>query len=99
MTRVICRSVLLAVISAGTISTGQAQKAPSDGGWSYSLTPYFWLPSVDGTLKYQLPAGGSSPSVDVNGRTLLNALDFGLMVSGEARRGQWSLFGDYIYLK
>src|SRR6185503_19633901 len=24
-------------------------------GWSYSLTPYVWLPNINGTLKYDVP--------------------------------------------
>jgi len=88
-------AVLLLIFAVGP---ARAQTAWEER-WTYSLTPYLWLPSVDGTLKYQLPAGTGSPSVDVNGQTLLHAIDFAFMMSGEARRGRWSFFGDYIYLK
>src|SRR5262245_10121768 len=88
-----------ALLLAGAVGWAQAQTAPSPERWTYAVTPYLWLPSVDGVLSYQLPAGIGSPSVDVDGRSLLDALDFGFMMAGEARRGRRSLFGDYIYLK
>lgn len=90
-------AALFSLVSLGAPT--YAQTAASTERWTYSLTPYLWLPTVDGTLKYQLPPGSGSPSVEVDPETLLEALDFGLMLAGEARRGKWSVFGDYIYLK
>lgn len=91
---------LAALIAIANLTVpAHAQKAPSSERWTYALTPYLWLPSVDGTLKYSLPPGSGSPSVEVDSETLLDALDFGLMLAGEARRGKWSVFGDFIYLK
>jgi len=89
--------VLVAIANLGV--PAQARAAASSGRWTYSLTPYLWLSSVDGTLKYNLPPGSGSPTVEVDSETLLNVLDFGFMLAGEARRGRWSVFADYIYLK
>ena len=48
------------------IFTGQAQ-AQSDVStdqWKFSITPYLWLPNVNGTLKYSVPPGATgSPEV------------------------------------
>jgi len=67
--------------------------------WTFSLMPYLWLPSVDGTLRYGPPAaGGASPNVSVDADTLLGALDMALMLSGEARKGRWLVATDVIYL-
>jgi hypothetical protein len=85
---------------AGMVGAAHAQTgAASAETWTYSVTPYLWLPGFDGTLKYALPPGTGSPKVSVNEKALFEALDFGLMVSGEMRRGKLSLFGDYMYLK
>ena len=75
------------------------QTRASTSSTTYALTPYLWLPPAEASLKYHLPPGSGSPTVEVDGETLLDALDFGIMLSGEARRGRWSVFGDYIYLK
>ena len=67
--------------------------------WSFSVMPYLWLPSMEGTLRYGPPAaGGASPNVSVDADTLLGALDMALMLSGEARKGRWLVATDVIYL-
>jgi hypothetical protein len=92
-------SIVMVAVLAGAGDPAKAQSAPAPDRWSYSLTPYLWLPSVEGTLKYHLPPGNGSPTVEVSRETLLETLEFGAMLAGEARRGRWSIFGDYIYLK
>ncbi|MCM3904467.1 MAG: hypothetical protein ND866_22450 [Pyrinomonadaceae bacterium] len=67
--------------------------------WRFTLTPYLWLPNVDGTLKFSVPPGASgSPSVAVGPNDYLENLDFALMLAGEARRGNWAIISDLIYL-
>jgi hypothetical protein len=92
--------VALAVTAlAGTVTTAQAQTAPLSEDWAFSVTPYIWLPSLEGTLRYSLPPGSGSPSVSVKESSPFDALDGAFMIAGEARHGRWSLFGDYIYMK
>src|SRR5262245_51298598 len=67
--------------------------------WKFSLMPYLWLPSMDGTLRYGPPgAGGASPNVSIDADSLLSDLDAALMVTGEARKGRWSIGTDLMYL-
>lgn len=67
--------------------------------WKLSLMPYLWLPSVEGNLRYGPPAsGGAAPRISVDADTLIGDLDFAMMLSGEARRGRWSVVADWIYL-
>jgi hypothetical protein len=67
--------------------------------WSFSVMPYLWLPSMDGTLRYGPPAaGGASPNVSVDADTLLGALDMAFMLNAEARKGRWLIATDVIYL-
>jgi hypothetical protein len=67
--------------------------------WHYTLTPYIWLPTIKGNLSYSIPpGGGGSPNIDAGPSDYLSDIKFALMLTGEARRGQWSVFGDYIYL-
>ena len=57
------------------------------------------MPSVDVTLKYDLPPGsGSSAESETGPNSYLENLQFLLMVSGEARRNEWALSSDLIYL-
>jgi hypothetical protein len=67
--------------------------------WTFAITPYLWLPNVDGTLKYQAPSGSSgSPEVQVGPNDYLEALKFAMMLSGEVRKDRWAVFTDVIYL-
>jgi hypothetical protein len=98
--RVMTGMVLLATICA-VVFTAQAQAqtaAPADQ-WTFALTPYLWLPNVNGTLKYNIPPGASgSPEVETGPNDYLQALQAVLMLSGEARKDRWSVFTDFIYL-
>ena len=79
------------------MSTAQAQPVdPYDGNWRFTLTPYLWLPSLDGMLNFDLPNG--SPNVDASAGDILEKLNFALMAAGDARKGNWSVFTDFIYL-
>jgi hypothetical protein len=67
--------------------------------WTFAVTPYLWLPNVDGTLKYSAPPGtGSGPGVRVGPNDYLENLDLALMLAGEARKGHWSFVADLVYL-
>jgi hypothetical protein len=68
-------------------------------GWVFAVTPYLWLPNVDGTLKYSAPPGVSgAPIVRVGPHDYLENLDLALMLAGEARHGRWSIVADMVYL-
>jgi hypothetical protein len=84
----------LALLAVCTVAQAQS------GAWKYSLTPYFWLPNVNGTLKYSLPPGAAgSPGVETGPNDYLENLSGVLMLAGEARNGPWAVFSDLIYLK
>lgn len=74
-----------------------AETVPGDQ-WTFTVTPYLWLPNISGSLKYDLPNIDSSPEVETDPDSYLSDLDMALMINGEARKGKWSLFTDYIYL-
>lgn len=84
------------LLSLGLLSVASAQG--SDDDWEYSLTPYLWFPTIDGTLKYNLPPGSGSPSVSVGPTDWLDLLNWAALVSGNARKGRLSVFSDLVYL-
>ena len=58
------RSMLLGAAAAFAFASGPSTRALAQGadmstGWSVQLTPYLWLPAVNGTLRYSLPAPAS----------------------------------------
>jgi hypothetical protein len=94
--RLITLATLAALALCGPLSA--AEQTTGDQ-WTFSITPYLWLPNVNGTLKYSIPPGASgSPDVKVGPNDYLEALSFALMISGEVRKDRWSAFTDFIYL-
>lgn len=61
--------------------------------------PYVWLPVIDGTLKYNIPPGGSgSPNVEVGPTDWFDLLNYGLLLNGTARKGRFLLSSDLVIL-
>ena len=90
--------VLAASLAILALPQSAVAQTPADR-WTFSLLPYVWLPSMNGDLRYGPPAaGGAAPKVNIDADTLLSDLDFAFMVTGEARKGRWSISTDLIYL-
>jgi hypothetical protein len=98
-TKLLVISVLLFVglFSHAMIACAENNKEQDE--WKFAITPYLWLPNVNGTLRYDIPAGAAgSPEVRTGPNDYLESLDFVLMLSGEVRKNRWSAFTDIIYL-
>jgi hypothetical protein len=94
--RLITLASLAALILCGPLGT--AAQTPGDE-WKFSITPYLWLPNIDGTLKYNVPPGlTGSAEVEVGPNDYLENLRFVMMISGEVRKSRWLAFTDFIYL-
>lgn len=77
-----------------------AQTSPNNEEWEYRLTPYLWLPTIGGDVRYDIPPGSGtgSPTINVGPADWLELLNFALLVGGSAQKGRLSLFGDLVYL-
>jgi len=90
-------AVAAALVMLGTAPGAYAQS--HEDRWTFALTPYVWLPNINGTLKYSVPPGASgSPDVSTGPNNYLQNLQHVLMLAGEARRDKWSIHADAIYL-
>jgi hypothetical protein len=98
--RVVMGIFLLFAITAAIFSApAHAQAVAPANQWIFSITPYLWLPNINGTLKYSVPPGaGGSPEVETGPNDYLENLQAVIMISGEARKDRWSVFTDLIYL-
>jgi hypothetical protein len=65
--------------------------------WQYEATIYLWLPSIDGSLKYNLPGGGGD-TLPIDASDVLDSLNMTFMGALEARYNKWSFATDIIYL-
>ncbi len=90
-------SIVLALALASTSGITFAQTNADE--WQFSLTPYLWLPRIDGQLNFSPPpGGGGSPSFAVGPTDWLELLNFAALVSGSAKKGKWSINSDFVYL-
>jgi hypothetical protein len=94
------RSKCIAALTTAAISgwASATGSLPSDASaqWQIAVGPYLWLPTVNGTLRFTVPGGGADASSGPY--NYLQNLRFALMLQGEARKGEWSVFADTIYL-
>lgn len=67
--------------------------ADAEESWEFSLTPYGWLPSIDGDMNY------GQQGLSVNPESIVKGLSWATLISGEARKGKWSVLGDVVYLR
>lgn len=77
--------------------TPESEAAPqgsSGSGWEVTVSPYFFLASLDGTIG----AVGQRAEVSATFRDLFRNLDFAIMGQVEARKGNWSILGDAMYM-
>lgn len=65
--------------------------------WKQSISIYGWLPSLDGTLTFNLPQNPGDAEEEAES-DILDNLDMVFMGSYTARKDQWSFFADMIYL-
>jgi len=76
-----------------------AEINPWDGQWRYDLAIYGWLPGIDGTINIDLPRGISpSASARIDPNNYLSSLQFAAFATGQARKGDFALFTDVIYV-
>ena len=64
------------------------------GGWSFSLEPYVWALGLSGNVGVK----GFPPShIGVSSRSVIEALDWGIFLRGEVRKGRWGMLADGYY--
>jgi hypothetical protein len=81
---------VLALLASMVASPASAQEH------RWTVTPYVWLPSVDGNLRFETPSG-ARPEVEASPDDYLENVDMGLLLAGEYRGDDWAIFTDLMY--
>lgn len=95
---VACAAALCVHIAdAGEADSFDEPVAPvsASDDWEFKLSIYGPMVGLDGTTR----VGGAILPVDIGFDDILEHLDGGVVLAGEARKGRWSLTGDFIWLK
>ena len=91
----------LGLSASPAIAPAADQVNPYDGDWHFTLTPYLWMPNINGTIDGRTlgsSLGDFSVSTEIGPNDYLENLEFGAMATGEVRKGDWSVFTDIIYI-
>ena len=91
----------LLAVTPSSAAENQPRMDIFDGQWHFSVTPYVWLPTIYNTTTLN-PLGisnGVTSKLHSTPDTYLHNLSFAFFLAGEARKGDWSLFTDYLYMK
>src|ERR1700675_4313391 len=94
--------IVLATAASSTLTAGPVESSkditptpPPENPWSFTLTSYGWLTSINGTMS----AGDRSADVDIAFKDVLKHLDMGVMMAAELRYKRWAFLGDLIYAR
>jgi len=90
-------SILIAIaVMILIVNPVAAAESKDSDKWNFRLTPYLWLPTIDGTLGFDVP--DSDDSLEIDTATILEDLKMTGMLGFEARKNRWSAVADVIYL-
>lgn len=77
---------------------------PTDGKWHSSVTPYLWLPAINGIFQFQRTSliNGQPIPVTINSQvtpgSYFSHINGGALASFETRKNEAAFFGDFIWL-
>jgi hypothetical protein len=87
--------VLVALLPGLAVAEPVATEVTGNSSWQFAALVYFYYADVNG--KATFPNGASS-EVSVSANDIINNLKFGVLGSFEARKENWGVFTDLIYL-
>jgi hypothetical protein len=91
-------ALLVGLLSVGLLSLAAPCRAetsplPSEDSWSFRVAPYLWATALNGDIGVR----GVETHVDASVGEVLEHVDGGAMITGEARYGRWASVTDFIY--
>ena len=81
---------------APIVEEAEVAEVVGESGFQQRILIYGWVPSLSGSLNYDLPGSGDQVSVDAS--KLIDALQMVFMGTYEIRKDKWSFTADAIYL-
>ncbi len=85
---------LLALLLSCAASSEAARAAGPSQEWKFTIAPYLWYSSLEGDITVK----GQDAQADLSASELLDHLDLGLMGMFAARKGNWGITGDAVYV-
>lgn len=80
-----------------TLCATLAATAAAAEDWNFIFSAYGWFPAMEVDATIDRPGGSVSTEVSTSATEILDALNFGVFGTAEARRGRLGLFGDVFF--
>jgi hypothetical protein len=94
---IVLLSTLAVCPALGQVSSTPAAPGGTPG-WSFAITPYFWLATIRSSFVYGTPLGGSvTDHISAGINDYISDLNFAAMIGAEARYDRFSLMTDGIF--
>lgn len=88
---------IFATLTSGFASADEVAPLPKVGeSFRFAITPYVWVPSVNGTVDYD---NTQIATASMSGSTIVKNLDTGFMLDGEIHYGRWGILGNATFAK
>ena len=68
------------------------RKTAENNGWEFRVAPYMWFLSLEGDVTVR----GQESDLDLNFSDIWDELNIAGMLTFDARKGNWGIFGDMI---
>lgn len=92
-------TVIFLFVMAASLSAQTENQVQAAEDWEISISPYFWMPSLDAKGTVGGPLGGSlSGNVDLSFGDVIDYLDFTAMGRMEAWKGKWGFTFDGLFM-
>lgn len=85
MTRRYAPAALIALLAAAPVRSAE--------GWTFTVSPYAWLPGTSTSMQI----ADRTLNADISAGDVISNLDFAFMGAVEARNGPWALILDTLY--
>jgi hypothetical protein len=83
----------LLLASAGMASAAEADPGTSQG-WKFTIAPYIWGAALEGDITVK----GQDAEVDLSASDIFDHMDLGAMAMFAARKGNWGITGDVVWV-
>jgi len=80
------------MLSVSVSSVSAEEKPAANSGWDFQVAPYMWFLSLDGDVTVK----GQESDLDLSFSDIWDELNIAGMLTFDARKGNWGIFGDMI---
>ena len=69
------------------------EKPDESSGWHFRVAPYLWMVALNGDVTVK----GQESDLDLSFNDIWDELNIAAMLTFDARKGKWGIFGDTVY--